>query len=87
MTLPLLKRRNYDRIAFSTQYPCLWAGVALFLMILGALGVNLLPSAYFGLIESFSTFAAVGFNAVLGIYLYNDFSGKTTRRTHDGNSN
>ena len=88
MTLPLLKRRNYDRIAFIQHNTLgLWAGVALFLMILGALGVNLLPSAYFGLIESFSTFAAVGFNAVLGIYLYNDFSGKTTRRTHDGNSN
>ena len=37
-------------------------------MILGALGVNLLPSAYFGLAERLSTFAAVGFNAVLGIY-------------------
>ena len=65
----------------------LWAGVALFLMILGALGVNLLSSAYFGLTERFSTFAAVGFNAVLGIYLYNDYSKKATRRTHDGNSN
>lgn len=51
-----------------------WAGAALFLMILGAVGVNLLPRAYFGLAERFSTFAAVGFNAVLGIYLYNDFS-------------
>jgi hypothetical membrane protein len=64
----------------------IWAGIALFLMILGALGVNLLPSAYFGLAERFSTFAAVGFNAVLGIYLYNDFSGKITRKTHDENS-
>lgn len=52
----------------------LWAGVALLLMILGALGVNLLPSEYFGLTERFSTFAAVGFNAVLGVYLYNDYS-------------
>ena len=31
------------------QSLALLAGVALFLMILGALGVNLLPSAYFGL--------------------------------------
>ena len=51
-----------------------WAGAALFLMILGAVGVNLLPRAYFGLAERFSTLAAVGFKAVLGIYLYNDFS-------------
>jgi hypothetical membrane protein len=64
-----------------------WAGAALFLMILGALSVNLFPSAYFGLTERFSTFAAVGFNAVLGIYLYNGFPEKTTRRVHDGKSN
>ena len=54
----------------------LWAGVALFLMILGAVGVNLLPSAYFGLAERLSTFAAVGFNAVLGIYLFSGFGEK-----------
>ena len=52
----------------------LWAGTALLLMMLGALGVSLFPSEYFGLAERFSTFAAVGFNAVLGIYLYNDYS-------------
>lgn len=51
----------------------LWAGMALLLMILGAVGVNLLSDAYFGLAERFSTFSAVGFNAVLGIYLYRGF--------------
>lgn len=48
----------------------LWAGAALLMMLLGAAGVNVLPSKYFGVAERFSTFAAVGFNAVLGIYLY-----------------
>ena len=52
-----------------------WAAAALLMMMLGAVGVNLLPSGYFGLAERFSTFAAVGFNAVLGIYLYNGFPG------------
>ena len=51
----------------------LWAGTALLLMMSGALGAHLLPDAYFGLAERLSTFAAVGFNAVLGIYLYNDY--------------
>lgn len=54
----------------------LCAGVALFLMLLGALGVNLLPDNCFGIAERFSTFAAVGFNAVLGMYLYCGFNEK-----------
>lgn len=58
----------------------LWAAMALLLMILGAVGVNLLPDAYFGLAERFSTFAAVGFNALLGIYLYNVFPCRKVRR-------
>ena len=52
-----------------------WAAAALLMMMFGAVGVNLLPSGYFGLAERFSTFAAVGFNAVLGITLYNSFPG------------
>jgi hypothetical membrane protein len=52
-----------------------WAAAALLMMMFGAVGVNILPSGYFGLAERFSTFAAVGFNAVLGITLYNGFPG------------
>lgn len=47
-----------------------FAVLALVLMLLGAIGTNVVPPEYFGLPERFSTFAAVGFNAVLGIYLY-----------------
>ena len=38
-------------------------------MIAGPLGTALLPKAVFGLFERFSTFSAVVFNAVLGVYL------------------
>ncbi|MFR4008292.1 MAG: hypothetical protein ACLT0Y_02540 [Christensenellales bacterium] len=43
---------------------------ALVCMLLGALGTNILPAAYFGIPERFSVFAATGFNAVLGLGLY-----------------
>ena len=32
--------------------------------------MNMVPKAYFGVVERFSFFAAIGFNAVLGIHLY-----------------
>ena len=37
-------------------------------MLTGPLGMNMFPP-FFGLFERFSTFSAVIFNAVLGIYL------------------
>ena len=46
-----------------------WAVVCLAVMIIGPIGTSLLPKAVFGLFERFSTFSAVVFNAVLGIYL------------------
>lgn len=47
-----------------------WAAAALGLMIAGAIGVSFVPAAYFGISEQFSVFAAAGFQAVLGIYLF-----------------
>ena len=47
-----------------------WAGAALGLMLAGAIGVNAVPAAYFGIPERFSVFAATGFTAVLGVQLY-----------------
>ena len=44
--------------------------IALVCMMLGALGTNILPAAYFGIPERFIVFAATGFNAVLGLGLY-----------------
>ncbi len=46
-----------------------WAIVCLCAMLIGPIGTGLLPKAVFGLFERFSTFSAVVFNAVLGIYL------------------
>ena len=46
------------------------AGVALATMLVGALGMKLVPAAYFGVVERFSVFAATGFNATLGLHLF-----------------
>lgn len=46
-----------------------WAIVCLAAMLLGPIGTALFPKAVFGLFERFSTFSAVVFNAVLGIFL------------------
>ena len=46
-----------------------WAIVCLCAMLLGPIGTGLLPKAVFGIFERFSTFSAVIFNAVLGVYL------------------
>lgn len=47
-----------------------FAGIALGMMLVGALGMNIVPKEYFGVVERFSVFAAVGYNAVLGVELF-----------------
>ena len=47
-----------------------WAAIALSMMMVGAIGTAAVPAAYFGVVERFNVFAAVGFNAVLGIKLF-----------------
>lgn len=61
------------------QYKSLaiWATVTLMLMCVGAIGVGIVPKEYFGIVERFSLFAATGFNAVLGIYLFRGFPCET----------
>lgn len=51
----------------------IWASIALLLMFAGAIGTNIVPREFFGIPERFSVFAAAGFNAVLGVYLYRGF--------------
>ncbi len=58
--------KNYRSIA-------IWATIALLLMFAGAIGTNIVPKQYFGIVERFSVFAATGYNAILGIYLFNGF--------------
>ena len=53
-----------------------FALIALLMMLVGAIGQGAVPPEYFGVVERFSVFAAVGFNAVLGIYLFSGFNSK-----------
>ena len=48
----------------------IFAAIALGMMMVGAMGMNIVPKNYFGVVERFSVFAATGYNAVLGIELY-----------------
>ena len=54
-----------------------WAAVAFGMMLTGSIGTGVAPPEYFGIVERFSVFAAVGFNAVLGWYLFNGFQSIT----------
>lgn len=58
-----VKRKEYRSFG-------VFAGIALGMMLVGALGMNIVPKEYFGVVERFSVFAAVGYNAVLGIELF-----------------
>lgn len=48
----------------------IFASIALAMMLIGAIGTSIISKEYFGIVERFSVFSAVGFNAVLGIELY-----------------
>lgn len=58
---------------------CVCASVALAMMLVGALGMKIVPPEYFGVVERFSVFAATGFNCALGLHLFIDkaFDSKT----------
>ena len=56
------------------------AAVALGMMLVGVVGMKLVPPQYFGVVERFSVFAATGFNAALGIHL---FRGKNAGETQN----
>ena len=55
-----------------------WAAVALAMMMVGAIGQGAVPPQYFGIVERFSVFAAVGFCAICGLYLFRGFGVRTT---------
>ncbi|MCF0226222.1 MAG: hypothetical protein HUK28_02680 [Methanobrevibacter sp.] len=42
--------------------------LALIFMFIGAIGSNIVPPIYFGLVERFSTYSAVVFTGILGIF-------------------
>ncbi|MDL2327384.1 DUF998 domain-containing protein [Ruminococcaceae bacterium OttesenSCG-928-A11] len=68
-----------------SQYRSLamWATVALLFMAAGAIGINVVPAPYFGIPERFSVFAAMGFNAVLGLYLFGGFDAHRKTKLQD----
>ena len=47
-----------------------FAGIVFGMMLVGAMGMNIVPKEYFGVVERFSVFVAVGYNAVLGVQLF-----------------
>lgn len=49
---------------------CICAAIALGMMLVGAVGMKLVPADFFGVVERFSVFAATGFNAALGLHLF-----------------
>lgn len=57
----------------------IWACIALAMMFIGAIGQGIVPKEYFGVVERFSVFAAVGFNAVLGVYLMQGYKNNTSK--------
>lgn len=54
-----------------------WALCSLLFMLIGAIGVGIVPSAYFGIPERFSVLSATFFNAVLGVCLFKNFNFKS----------
>jgi hypothetical protein len=51
----------------------IWAAIALAMMFMGPIGMAAFPPELFGVFERFSTIAAVGYTAILGVYLFNCF--------------
>lgn len=64
----------------------IYAAIALGMMLVGALGMKIVPAAYFGVVERFSVFAATGFNAALEIHLFcdKDFDEKLSKQDENG---
>jgi len=63
------RKKRYTSLA-------VWATVALVMMFAGSIGTGAAPKEIVGIFERFSVFAATGFNAVLGIYLFKGFLSK-----------
>ena len=68
VSLVLIMIGGYRRKRFVSLAAC--ATAALVLMMTGGIGTGIAPKEIFGVFERFSVFAATGFNAVLGFYLF-----------------
>lgn len=57
-------------ISSRTPHLSFMAFISLIMMLIGALGMNIVSENYFGIVERFSVFGPVIYNAVLGLFLY-----------------
>ena len=62
------------------------AAIALDMMLVGAVGMKLVPPQYFSVVERFSVFAATGFNAALGIHLFREENAGETQNDQEEKS-
>ena len=53
----------------------IWAAIFFVMLLMGPIGMASFPAGYFGIGERFSIYATIGFEAVLGLYLFNGFKG------------
>ncbi len=53
------------------------------MMLMGPIGMAVFPPEFFGIGERCSIYAAIGFEAVLGVYLFNGFKKTMTADTAD----
>lgn len=64
--------------------------IALIMMMIGALGMKIVPMDYFGVVERFSVFAVTGFNMALGLHLFlekeSTLNTKTLNKNTENNS-
>ncbi len=57
----------------------IWAAIFFAMILMGPIGMQAFPPQYFGIAERCSIYSAIGFNAVLGIYLFNGFENKVKK--------
>jgi hypothetical protein len=68
LSLVLIMIGGYRKHSFPSF--AVWATIALTGLLVGGIGVNVVPPEYFGIVQRVSLFSVTGFNAVLGVYLF-----------------
>ena len=77
-----VRYRSFEKSKACRSYG-VCAAVALGMMLVGAVGMKLVPPQYFGVVERFSVFAATGFNAALGIHLFREENAGETQNDQE----
>ncbi|MCR5671491.1 MAG: DUF998 domain-containing protein [Butyrivibrio sp.] len=61
----------------------IWAAIFFAMMLMGPIGMAVFPPEYFGIGERFSIYSAIGFEAILGLYLFNGFKNSDLQTTQE----